>query len=123
MTTARYVARFEKNAIAFRRTLRGTLEAWKIVGFRQSPKGNEYEIFRDGLMFWELSENLLTGWEEDFPGFEQVSWGSLPRPALPDDSGVDDEAKLWEEARDSELVELYSDLADQWEAEIAASLK
>ncbi|NJL41599.1 MAG: hypothetical protein HC899_36595 [Leptolyngbyaceae cyanobacterium SM1_4_3] len=48
---------------------------------------------------------------------------SLPRLALPDDSGVDDKAKLWEETRDSELVELYSDLAEQQEAEIAASLK
>lgn len=121
MTTAKpHIAKFERGAIAFRYTLSGTLEAWDVFGSRPKRDGREYKIMRNGLMFWEVEENLLTGWEPDFPGYEAVDWGDIsPVEAMAENPGEEYEA--YQEVKEAELVELYSDLAEEWEQQSEAA--
>lgn len=109
MTTVKHIATFEEGAIAFRYSASGKLQAWKVFGFRLTPKGDrQYRLYRDGSSIWVNASALLTGWEDDFPGYEAVDWGSLHY--LPEQLDADkdcleaDEHEYWEEQR----LSLYS---------------
>lgn len=108
------VLKFERGSVAFRYTLNGTLEAWDVFGSRLKGDSREYKIMRNGLMFWESEEKLLTGWEPDFPSYDAVNWGDIsPVEAVAENP--DEEYQVYQEAKEAELVELYSDLAEEWE--------
>lgn len=114
--------KFAPGSVAFRYTLRGTLEAWDVVSSKQGRKSREYKILRNGLMFWEAEERLLTGWESDFPGYDAVDWGDIsPIEAIAENPGK--EYQAFQEANEAELVELYSDLAEAWEQKQAEASK
>lgn len=108
------ILKFERGSISFRHTLNGTLEAWDVLGSKPKRDSREYKIMRSGLMFWEAEEKLLTGWEPDFPGYEAVDWGDIS-PVEAVAQNPDEEYQVYQEAKEAELVELYSDLAEEWE--------
>lgn len=69
---------------------------------------------RGGLLFWEPASKLLTGWESDFPGYEFVDWGDIsPIPGISEKSEPEDEYSGILETQEAELIELYSDLAEE----------
>lgn len=108
------VLKFERGSVAFRYTLNGTLEAWDVFGSRPRRGNREYKIMRNGLMFWESEEKLLTGWEPDFPGYDAVDWGDIsPVESIEENPG--EKYQAYQAAKEAELVELYSDLAKEWE--------
>lgn len=108
------ILKFERGSVAFRYTLNGTLEAWDVFSSRPKRDSREYKIMRNGLMFWEAEERLLAGWEPDFPSYEAVDWGDIsPIEAVAENPG--EEYQAYQAAKEAELVELYSDLAEEWE--------
>lgn len=113
------ILKFERGSIAFRYTLNGTLEAWDVFGSRLKGDSREYKIMRNGLMFWESEEKLLTGWEPDFPGYDAVDWGDTSSvESIAEDPG--EEYQAYQTAKEMELVELYSDLAEEREQQSEA---
>lgn len=119
MTTAKHIPKFEEGAIAFRWTSIGEiLQAWKVFGFRLTPKGErQYRLWRDGFERWEPASELLTGWEDGFPGYDMVDWGQITRSdsdfSEPDDEPLEAEEKELEESFVNE--DWLSDLADRYE--------
>lgn len=76
MTTVS-VPKFSYGGVAFRYTIKGQLQAWKVFDRQVSRGVVRYKVIRDGLLFWESEDRLLTGWEADFPGLDAVDWGTI----------------------------------------------
>lgn len=115
MTTAKHIPQFAEGAIAFRYSLNGTLQAWKVFGFRLNSKGQrEYRLYRDGLDRWEPASNLLSGWEDNFPGYDAVDWGHLHRT---DSDNLGDLAEMEAQELKETFVNIdyFSELSEKYE--------
>ncbi len=121
MITANLAPKFEPGSIAFRRTVSGDLQAWNVFEYRTTKRGREYHILRNGLLFWELESNLLSGWEDSFPGLEQVDWGDIQRsPGLAEKPAPEDDIiSVYLDELADEKAAAFSEWAESYQAEPA----
>lgn len=91
-------------------------------------EGDRYYLFRDGLSFPVRTDDarLRTGFETDFPAFDEIDWGRTGKPFIqqqPEQEIAELEANQAEAEREEVWgnweAEDYSDRAEQWEKENA----
>jgi len=108
---------FEEDAIAFYQDALGIFPC-SIVKRQLKANGPSYRVMTSsGLCVDKRPDELLTGWEPDFPEWSEVQWGRWINWTAEDvaDELPDKEVEMgWDrwECDDS----YYSDLAEEWES-------
>jgi hypothetical protein len=116
-------AKFTSGAIAFMRTTKGEVWAYLV-----SVYFGRYYVSRNGRSFEAKADDLLTGFEPDFPDWSCINWGDIkPYGMSAEEEIEEDEASEAEAQRreswESWEEEQYSDLLADYERREAAKPK